>query len=143
MQTLSRSGHRVSPCQPAGVRILLLTARPEGESARRLAGYGACVEVRTARQSALAELVRDRVGFDLFVMDCDGFGGMAAGEQAVAALVAAEARMRVILVSADFDGPAYPMGLRSVVCLPDRASAAEFRRGFDHALRDRPNVTMM
>ena len=50
--------------------------------------------------------------------------------------------MRVMLVSRDFDVPAYPLGRRTAVCLPEDVSDASFRIGFDHVLRDRAALTM-
>lgn len=129
--------------QASGVRVMLLTDRPEGESAQRLAGYGSLVEIEGDLAPALAAVLDDPLGYDLFVMDCDAFGGMAGAHRAVSALVAAEARMRVMLISRDFDVPAYPMGRRTAVCLPDPVSEAGFRRGYDHVLRDRVATTLM
>jgi hypothetical protein len=122
---------------------MLLTDRPEGDCAQRLAGYGSLVEIKGELAAALAAVLDDPLGFDLFVMDCDAYGGIAAAERAIATLVAAEARMRVILVSGEFDEPAYPLGRRTAVCLPDPVSEPGFRRGFEHVLRDRAPVTLM
>jgi hypothetical protein len=126
-----------------GVRVMLLTDRPEGQTALRLATYGSLVEIEDEFFAALSRILDDPMGYDLFVMDCDAFGGIDAAERAVAALIAADARMRVILVSREFDIPAYPLGRRSAVCLPDAVSEAGFRQGFDHVLRDRAALTMM
>lgn len=126
-----------------GVRVMLLTDRPEGDCAQRLAGYGSLVEIEGELPAALATVLDDPLGFDLFVMDCDAFGGIVAAERAIATLVAAEARMRVMLVSREFDEPAYPLGRRTAVCLPDPVSEPGFRRGFEHVLRDRAPVTLM
>ncbi|MDM7933093.1 hypothetical protein [Tabrizicola sp.] len=122
---------------------MLLTDRPEGPSAQRLAMYGCLVDVEDEVYAALASILDDPMGYDLFVMDCDAFGGIDAAERAIATLIAADARMRVILISQEFDIPAYPMGIRTAVCLPDPVSEAGFRRGFDHVLRDRSAITMM
>jgi hypothetical protein len=129
--------------QPMGVRVMLLTDQPEGQTASRLASYGSLVETEAALPAALSNLLEDRIGFDLFVMDCDAFGGISAAERAIAALIAADARMRVMLVSAEFDTPAYPLGRRSAVCLPDAVPEGDFRYGFDHVLRDRTTAQMM
>ncbi len=120
-----------------GVRVMVLTDRPDGETASRLASYGSLVEIRPALPEAVSGLLEDRIGYDLFVMDCDAFGGIPAAEHAIAALIAADARMRVILVSAEFDAPAYPLGRRTAVCLPKSVTDSAFRQGFDHVLRDR------
>lgn len=122
---------------------MLLTDRPEGESAQRLAGYGSLVEIEDDMNSAIAAVLDDPMGYDLFVMDCDGFGGVAGAERAISMLVAADAKMRVMLVSREFDVPAYPLGRRTAVCLPDPVTEQGFRRGFDHVLRDRVAIKLM
>jgi hypothetical protein len=137
VQISARSDHPTLQGQPVGVRVMVLTDCPDGPTTSRLASYGSLVETATALPAALCALTQDRIGFDLFVMDCDPFGGIPAAETAVAALIAADARMRVILISAEFDTPTYPLGRRTAVCLPDMASDSAFRMGFDHVLRDR------
>ena len=134
--------HRVSHNTPA-LRVMLLTDHPDGLTAHRLAGCGSLVETADELFTALSAILDDPIGFDLFVMDCDGFGGIDGAERAVAALIAAEARMRVMLVSREFDEPAYPLGRRSAVCLPETASDMAFLKGLDHVLRDRPVQQMM
>lgn len=120
-----------------GVRVMLLSNDGEGLSARRLVEYGSLVDCKNELYAALASVIDDPMGYDLFVMDCDDFGGIEAAERAVATLIAAEARMRIILVSREFDAPVYPMGLRTAVCLPSSGSDHSFRFGLDHVLRDR------
>ena len=142
MQTIPSTDTRHEAPHTFGVRVMLLTDRPDGESARRLERYGSVVEIEGDLQGALASLIQDPLGYDLFVMDCDAFGGMSGAERAVSSLIAAEARMRVMLVSRDFDIPAYPLGRRTAVCLPDGIAEDGFRRGFDHVLRDRAAVTL-
>lgn len=129
--------------QSIGARVMLLTDRPEGRTACRLASYDCLVEIEDEFYAALSGLLDDPMGYDLFVMDCDAFGGVLAAERAIATLIAADARMRVMLLSSEFDIPAYPLGRRSAVCLPDAVSEAGFRQGFDHVLRDRSAITMM
>lgn len=121
-----------------GVRVMLLASDAESAAARSLTGFGSQVECEADFFTAMSHIIDDPLGYDLFVMDCDGFGGMAAGERAVATLIASDARMRVILISAEFDAPAYPMGRRTAVCLPSPVSHESLRFGFDHVLRDRP-----
>jgi hypothetical protein len=137
VQTIAnRSNRRVAP-RSFGVRVMLLSADPEGVTAERLASYGSGVDTETEFYAALSAIIDDPLGYDLFVMDCDGFGGIEAAERAISTLIAADARMRVMLVSREFDTPAYPMGLRSAVSLPSPVSEASFRRGYEHVLRDR------
>lgn len=143
MQIAARPDAFLSGRQSRGLRAMVLTGRPDGQTATRLASYGCLVETRATLPAALASLAEDRIGYDLFAMDCDGFGGVHAAEKALAALIAAQARMRVMLVSAGFDTPAYPMGQRTAVCLPDTVQDHDFRYGFDHALRDHVPPQMM
>ena len=62
--------------------------------------------------------------------------------EAISSLIAGDAKMRVMLVSREFDVPAYPLGRRTAVCLPEDVSDTSFRIGFDHVLRDRAAITM-
>jgi hypothetical protein len=143
MQTFARPGEPSVPQHGLSLRIMLLTDRPEGPTARRLAACGSLIEVEDRIDAALGGMLDDALGFDLFVMDCDAFGGIAAAEEVIASLIAGGAKMRVMLVSEEFDVPAYPMGRRTAVCLPAFTSDAGFQRGYDHVLRDRPGVTVM
>ena len=143
MQTVVGTGPKSPSAHTLGVRVMLLTTRPDGPTACRLASYGSLLSIADSFEPALAGLLEDPMGYDLFVMDCDAYGGFDAAERAVAALIRAGARMRVMLVSCDFDEPAYPLGRRTAVCLPDGAPEESFRHGFDHVLRDRATVTLM
>ncbi|MFN6952522.1 MAG: hypothetical protein ACK4NE_08010 [Albidovulum sp.] len=142
MQTFIQTGRQNSAAHTLGVRVLLLTKQGEGATLQRLLGYGSHVDLADTLGDAVARILNDRFGYDLFVMECDGFGGIAGAEQAISALIAGDAKMRVMLVSRDFDVPVYPLGRRTAVCLPDDVSDASFRIGFDHVLRDRAAVTM-
>lgn len=142
MQTFIQTGrHQVQP-HTLGVRVMLLTDDAESRTAKRLATFGSVVDVADDLEAAVAAILDDPFGYDLFVMDCDGFGGVLGAEQAISSLIAGEAKMRVILVSREFDVPAYPLGRRTAVCLPDDVSDTSFRIGFDHVLRDRAALTM-
>ncbi|MCU0826737.1 MAG: hypothetical protein MUE52_04880 [Tabrizicola sp.] len=122
---------------------MLLTDQPDSASALRLVDLGSLLDISRDLDGALARIVEDPLGYDLFVMECDAFGGLAGAETAIAKLIAADARMRVMLVGSDFDEPAYPLGRRTAVSLPAAVSDAAFRHGFDHVLRDRATVTLM
>jgi hypothetical protein len=139
---LGNSGRSFAP-HTLGVRVMLLTGRPDGESAQRLVGYGGLVDISSTLPTALAAILDDPLGYDLFVMDCDAFGGITGAEQAISTLIAAAARMRVMLISREFDVPTYPLGRRTAVCLPDTVGNEGFRLGFDHVLRDRVAMTLM
>jgi hypothetical protein len=133
--------HQVQP-HTLGVRVMLLTDLAEGRTGQRLAALGSVIDVADDLDDAVSTILDDPFGYDLFVMDCDGFGGIAGAEQAISTLIAGAAKMRVILVSREFDVPAYPLGRRTAVCLPEDVSDTSFRIGFDHVLRDRAALTM-
>lgn len=142
MQTLIRTDRqKVSP-HTMGVRVMLLTDHAESRTGQRLADFGSMVDMAHGLQDAVTAVLGDRFGYDLFVMDCDGFGGITGAEQAISALIAGDAKMRVMLISREFDVAVYPLGRRTAVCLPEDVSDASFRIGFDHVLRDRTAVTM-
>lgn len=142
MQTFIQTGRQRVSLHTLGVRVMLLTDEPDSRTGKRLADYGSVVDVVVELEDAVAAILDDPFGYDLFVMECDGFGGISGAEQAVSLLIAGEAKMRVILVSREFDVPAYPLGRRTAVCLPEDVSDASFRIGFDHVLRDRAALTM-
>jgi hypothetical protein len=142
VQTFIQANRQRVATHAPSVRVMLLTDHPDSRSGQRLAEFGGLVDVSDVIEDAVASVLDDPIGYDLFVMECDGFGGIAGAEQAISSLIARDARMRVMLVSREFDVPAYPLGRRSAVCLPDDVSDASFRIGFDHVLRDRPAITM-
>ena len=142
MQTFMQTDRQKVASHTLGVRVMVLTDQGEGRTCQRLAEYGSLVDATDDLQEAVTTILQDRVGYDLFVMDCDAFGGIAGAEKAISALIAGDAKMRVMLVSREFDVPAYPLGRRTAVCLPEDVSDASFRIGFDHVLRDRATVTM-
>lgn len=137
MRTLARTEVRQISSHSFGVRVMLLAPEAQCATARRLTEFGGLVEVENEFYAAMSAMIDDPMGYDLFVMECDAFGGMPAAEKAISTLIAADAKMRVMLISSDFDIPAYPLGRRTAVCLPNPASEASLRIGFDHVLRDR------
>lgn len=143
MQPLSNADSLSLPSQTPGARVMLLSHNRDGLSAARLGSYGCSVETESELYTALSGLIDDPMGYDLFVMECDAFGGIDAAERAIVFLIAAEARMRVILISREFDAPTYPMGRRTAVSLPAHVTEAGFRTGFDHVLRDRVRLQLM
>ncbi len=142
MQTLVRTSRQKVALHTMGVRVLLLTGQADGATGQRLASYGSLVDTHDDLDDAVGAVLGDRFGYDLFVMDCDGFGGITGAERAISALISGEAKMRVMLVSREFDIPVYPLGRRTAVCLPEDVSDASFRIGFDHVLRDRAAITI-
>ena len=143
MQPLTSADTRGLSAQAPVARVMLLSQDHDGLAATRLGRYGCSVDTEGELFGALSCMIDDPMGYDLFVMECDGFGGIAAAERAIATLIAAGARMRVILISREFDAPAYPMGLRTAVSLPAHVSEAGFRTGFTHVLRDRVRLQLM
>lgn len=142
MQTFVQTSRQQVQTKTLGVRVMLLTDCSEGNTGRRLVDYGSVVDIVDDLEDAVAAILDDPFGYDLFVMDCDGFGGIAGAERAISTLIAGDAKMRVMLVSREFDVPAYPLGRRTAVCLPEDVSETSFRIGFDHVLRDRAAITM-
>jgi len=142
VQTFMQTDRQQVASHTLGVRVMLLTDHGNGPTCQRLSAYGSLVDAVDDLEDAVQTILEDRVGYDLFVMDCDAFGGIAGAEKAISALIAGDAKMRVMLVSREFDVPAYPLGRRTAVCLPEDVSDASFRIGFDHVLRDRAAVTM-
>ena len=143
VRTLARTEAHQYPARGFAVRVMLLAERAEGETASRLTDYGSLVEIETEFYAALSAILDDPMGYDLFVMECDGFGGIPAAERAIATMIAADARMRVILISREFDTPVYPMGRRTAVCLPAAATEESLRIGIDHVMRDRIALTLV
>ena len=143
MQTVIRSGQRAYPTQPMGVRVVLLTDVQDGRTAHRLARCGGIVDVEATLDAALSRVLDDPMGYDLFVMDCDAYGGLAGAELAVSSLIAADAKMRVMLVSRDFDEQAAPVGRRPAVSRRAACREGESRRGFDYVVRDKTPMAIM
>jgi hypothetical protein len=142
VQIISKIDHRQITHNCFGARVMLLTKDRDALTRQRLVEYGCSVDIDTEVYNALAAIIDDPFGYDLFVMDCDGFGGIEAAERAIATLIAADAKMRVMLVSREFDVPSYPLGRRTAVCLPAASSETNFRFGFEHVLRDRLTLHM-
>lgn len=142
MQTFIQTGRQHVSQHSYGARVMLLTDCFDGLTGQRLADLGSLVDVRNSLEVAVATVLKDPIGYDLFVMDCDGFGGISGAERAISSLIAGDAKMRVMLVSQEFDVPVYPLGRRTAVCLPHDVSDASFHIGFDHVLRDRSAITM-
>lgn len=120
-----------------GVRVLLLS--PEAGEARvagRIAGLGGVVEVENDLYAAVETLNDDATGYGLFVMECDGFGGLEAGARVVAMIGRVAERMPVILVSSEVAVQTFPE-THAPILLRAPLSAVALRVGFEHALRAR------
>ena len=120
-----------------GVRVLLLTAEQRSPLQDRIAGLGGMIDLETEVYAALSAMIDDPMGYGLFVMDCDGLGGIEAGQRAAATLAAVHSRVPVILVSKDHAAQVFPQERDAPVCLRAPLSAVSLRVGFEHALRDR------
>jgi hypothetical protein len=120
-----------------GVRVLLLSADDATPLQDRIGGLGGTVDVETEVYSALSAMIDDPMGYGLFVMDCDGLGGLEAGGRAAATLAAVKSRVPVILVCKDHTAQVFPQDKDAPVCLRAPLSTVSLRVGFEHALRDR------
>jgi len=119
-----------------GVRVMLLTAATDCGVAWRLAGLGGNVEAADEIYGALAAMINDPAGYDLFVMECDGFGGIEAGLRVFGMLTAAGLRQPVMLVTRDCTEQRFPEDRSAPITLRAPLSAVSLRVGFEHALRD-------
>jgi hypothetical protein len=119
------------------VRVLLLSADGESPLRDRISGLGGLVEVETEVYSALSAMIDDPMGYGLFVMECDGLGGVEAGVRAETTLAAVNSRVPVILISKDHAAQIFPQQKDAAVCLRAPLSTVSLRVGFEHALRDR------
>ncbi len=123
-----------------GVRVMLLTADSNGEdgaTGRRLGGLGGIVEAQSEMFAAVGAVIDDPAGYGLFVMDCDGFGGISAGHKAFTTLGELAARVPVILITKDCPEQTFPKDRSEPLLLRAPVSAVSLRVGFEHALRER------
>lgn len=122
------------------VSVMLLAA-PGSESAdriaNRIAGFGGQVDRADERYSAVSALIEDPAGYGLFVMECDGLGGIEGGHEVIRLLRAAGLRLPVILISRDCAAQVFPDDPLDAVQLRAPLSAVSLRVGFEHALRER------
>ena len=120
-----------------GVRVLVVSVDSVSFLQQRVAGLGGLVEIETEVFSALAAVIDDPMGYGLVVIDCDGFGGVEAGQRAAMTLFAANCTVPVILLSRSFTQQVFPQGRQEPICLRAPVSGVSLRVGFEHALRDR------
>lgn len=124
----------------AGIRVLVLTVA-EGPAREALAGRlratGAEVETADEIYSALSEMMEDPCDHDLFVMECDGFGGLEAGRRAAALLGRMQHPVPVILVTGDCAEQHFPDDWREAAVLRAPVSAVSLRVGMEQVLRHR------
>jgi hypothetical protein len=122
-----------------GARVLLLAAGGAGALARQIAGFGGRIDQEDEMYAALSAVIDDPMGWDLFIMECDGFGGLEAALRAHRMLGATAERLPAILVSSDCRTQIFPEERNQPVILRSPASAVSLRVGMEHALRGRLN----
>ena len=123
-----------------GVRVLLLAPNGGEGGARiaeRLQGFGGLIETEYDEYAALEALQADATGFGLFVMECDPYGGLAAGRRVMSMIGLAAERTRCILISREVAVQTFPEDPMQPMLLRSPLSAVSLRVGFEHALRDR------
>lgn len=120
-----------------GVRVLMLSDGSDAAAQERLVGLGGQVDTETELYTALAAMIDDPLGYALFVMDVDAFGGIEAGMRAFSMLRAAEVRLPVILVGRDCGRQIFPDERSAPIMLQAPLSMVSLRVGFEHALHDR------
>ena len=121
-----------------GVRVLLLSIEGQaGLTGRRLASIGGRVEAVSELYEALSALIDDPSGYALFVVDCDGVGGIDAVRAGLQKLGGDVGRVPVILVSRDCREQRFPDDRTCPTILRAPLSSVALRVGFEHALRDR------
>lgn len=121
-----------------GVQVLLLSDPRCPASAvvqRRIAGIGGRITLHSAVSSAVAQIIARPGAFGLFVMNCDDFGGIDAGMQALAQLRDAGMAIPAILVSSACHRQVFPEAATDPVQLRAPLSAVSLHVGFEHALR--------
>lgn len=123
-----------------GLRVLLLAAPEDGAGdslERRIAAQGAQVERLGELFYALEAVIEDPADFGLFVMMCDGFGGLAMARRRIAMLGEVTRRVPVILISQDCVEQVFPEGRGLPVEMPPPSSSSDLRLAIQHALRER------
>jgi hypothetical protein len=120
-----------------GVRVLMLTNGSDGAAEERLTALGGQVDTETEMYSALAAMIDDPLGYGLFVMETDAFGGLDAGLRAYKMLRAADVRAPVILIGRDCGKQVFPEERSAPILLAAPLSMVSLRVGFEHALHDR------
>lgn len=122
-----------------GARVLLLAPADNEGLFRRISGLGGRVDHEVELYSALDALISDPADWDLFVMDCDAFGGLDAGRRAFAMLGLVAERMPMILTSAACQTQEFPEDRRSPILLRAPASVTSLRVAMEHGLHNRLN----
>lgn len=123
-----------------GVRVLVLAAADAADKdalTARLRATGAEVEPADEIYSALSDLMDDPGDYGLFVMDCDGFGGLEAGRRAAALLGQLKHPVPAILLTRDCAEQRFPDDWREPAVLRAPVSAISLRVGMEQLLHHR------
>ena len=122
-----------------GARVLLLApcAEDAARMGRLIAGFGGRVDHEAEVYSALAALIDDPAGWDLFVVACDAMGGLEAGQRAHRMLGAVAERVPAILISDGCTEQTFPEDRASPILLRSRLTGVALRLAMEHALRGR------
>lgn len=120
-----------------GASTLLVSGKDGGNLQGRLAALGCGVDRLDELYLALESILDGPVGYDLLVIDCDGLGGLAAGERALNLLRTTGRCPPVILVSRECVTQEFPNNRFEPVILRAPCSPLSLRVGFEHAMQDR------
>lgn len=101
-----------------------------GRAADRIAELGGVIEHQAELFTALSAMIDDPAGYGLFVMECDSYGGLAAGRTACAMLGSLTTRIPVILITGETGESAIPELRQDPIVLPAPLSAG----ALEHAL---------
>ena len=120
-----------------GVRVLMLNGGVDSAAEARVTELGGKVESEAELYTALAAMMDDPLGYGLFVMNTDAFGGIEAGLRAFQMLRAADVRIPVILVGRECGRQIFPEERSAPIQLQAPLSMVSLRVGIEHALHDR------
>ncbi len=144
MQVIRSLEQHSAPPVGLGIRVMLVSQSEDGSPLpHRLAGLGGKVEMADDLFVGLEAVIEDPAGYGLCVIDCDAFGGLAAGRRAHALLIDVARRVPVILLSKDCTAQEFPEERGEAVVLRAPTSGLSLRVGFEHALRDRLALRLM
>ncbi|MFN7225397.1 MAG: hypothetical protein ACK4MS_15405 [Paracoccaceae bacterium] len=108
--------------------VLLASASGDaGETARTLAAVAGRVMVQRVLYDALSLFLDDPREADMLVIECDPFGGLAAGRRAFAILSDTNPRLPVVLISAECQEQTFPLGRDAPYCLRSPVSEVALR----------------
>ena len=136
MQALHQIETESSTLVGWGVRVLLLTPEEDikrSKIAEKLAGLGGRVEV----EADVFTAIDDAMGYGLFVVECDAYGGLEEGRKILSMLRKSSVEIPAILLSSECPEQMFPSDQNGPIVLRAPLSAVALRVGFEHALRER------